>query len=292
MKATWATLTVLAVATTLAAGEPQSGLKTPKTVVAIESESSWFDVYDLGTGVYAMHEPGHWERVLSYLILGDERALLFDTGTGIGDLRAVVTRLTELPIVVVNSHSHPDHVGGNHQFETIYGVDTDYGRERSAGLSIEDSRRFVPERAFNRQPPLSFSRDTYRIHPYRISRFLDDGERIDLGGRELEVVLTPGHSPDSLCLLDREHRFLLTGDIFYLGRLIVTNLDAYVASASRLAGLRGTIDRLLPAHSATLIEARFLAELDRAFQSLADGAEHPEGEATFGKFSIALREGE
>ena len=269
------------------AGLEDGGLRDPESVRKVETSDPWYDVYDLGAGVRAIHEPGHRERVLSYLILGETKALLFDTGTGISDIHAVVSELTDLDVVVLNSHSHPDHVGGNHQFDTIYAIDTEYGRSKAAGMTVEESRRFVLEQAFSRTPPPSFSRDTYRIHPYEIDRFVEDGERIGLGGRQLEVVATPGHSPDSLCLVDRQHRFLLTGDTFYLGRLFVTELDKYAVSAKRMAGLESAVDRLLPGHSATLLQADFLAQMHDAFRDLAR-RRRPERESSFGAFSIVL----
>ena len=100
----------------------------------IDDGEGWFEVYRVQPDVYAIYEPGQFEEVVSYLIVGAERTLLFDTGLGIGDIAAVVAPLTTLPVVVLNSHSHYDHIGGNHQFEFIYGPDTAYTRERMAGL--------------------------------------------------------------------------------------------------------------------------------------------------------------
>lgn len=80
--------------------------------------------------VLAIYEPGQFEEVISYLIIGDQRALLFDTGLGIGNIRSVVDPLTELPVLVLNSHSHYDHIGGNHLFERIYGPDYPYALTR------------------------------------------------------------------------------------------------------------------------------------------------------------------
>ncbi len=72
-------------------------------------------------GVLAIYEPHQAEETISYLILGKKMALLFDTGMGISDIRKVTGELTQLPIVVLNSHTHNDHVGGNWQFDTVYG---------------------------------------------------------------------------------------------------------------------------------------------------------------------------
>jgi len=79
----------------------------------VDVASRWFAVYRLETGVYALYEPFQAQEVISYLVEGDERALLFDTGMGLAPIRPVVEELTRLPVVVLNSHTHYDHMGGN-----------------------------------------------------------------------------------------------------------------------------------------------------------------------------------
>jgi len=264
-------------------------------VEKVEVSDDWFEVYEILPDVFSIREPGHWEKVISYLVVGKERALLFDTGTGISDIRAVVSELTKLDVLVVNSHSHADHIGGNHQFELIYGLDDETTDLNARGRSIEDSQRFVAERAFNRAPPKAFSRKSFRIHPYRLTKTVNDGELIDLGGRSLEVLRTPGHASDALCLVDRAGRFVLTGDTFYLGRLFVgpgaSSLADYAKSAARLADLAGDVDRVLPAHSTTLLKPFFLVRLHEAFKALSLESTDIEGgerEARFGGFSIVV----
>src|SRR5690348_14579729 len=100
---------------------------------------SWFEVYQLVPGVFAIYEPHQAEEVISYLITGKKSALLFDTGMGISDIKKITAQLTRLPIVVVNSHTHNDHVGGNWQFDTVYGMDTDFTRQNARG-SREDAQ--------------------------------------------------------------------------------------------------------------------------------------------------------
>ncbi len=276
-----------------------AGQQTTPTAIELSANlGAWFEVYQILPGVFTIREPGHWERVISYLVVGSQRALLFDTGTGIGDIRAVVSELTDLEIVVVNSHSHPDHIGGNYQFETIYGLDNATAARNAKGRSVADSQRFVLEQAFSRQPPATFSRDTYRIRPYEITHPIQDGARLDLGERTLEVWVTPGHAPDALCLVDSEHRFVLTGDTFYLGRLFVASeagsLEQYASSAARLATLADAVDRVLPAHSATLLKPIFLERLNEAFRQVVSGKaraqEVKDGrqEYRFDRFSISV----
>jgi glyoxylase-like metal-dependent hydrolase (beta-lactamase superfamily II) len=99
-----------------------------KTLERVPISDSWFEVYKVVPGVFAIYEPHQAEETIGYLIVGGKRALLFDTGMGISDVKKVVSELTKLPIVVLNSHTHDDHVGGNWQFSTIYGMDTDFTR--------------------------------------------------------------------------------------------------------------------------------------------------------------------
>ena len=141
-----AAIAAFAVAGCVAGGNPQSEStlasfceRLPRAAYAAfekhAASNDWFEVYEVAADTYAIYEPFQWQEVISYLVLGSERALLFDTGNGIGDIRRVVDSLTDLPVVVVNSHSHYDHVGGNHQFDDIRSVATALTRERSRGIA-------------------------------------------------------------------------------------------------------------------------------------------------------------
>ena len=84
-----------------------------KPLERVRVSDPWFEVYRVATDVFAIYEPHQAEEVISYLILGTRQAMLFDTGMGISDIQKVTAELTQLPIVVLNSHTHVDHVGGN-----------------------------------------------------------------------------------------------------------------------------------------------------------------------------------
>src|SRR6202041_3856815 len=90
-----------------------------KTVERVSISDPWFEVYKPAPGVFAIYEPHQSEETISYLIVGTKQALLFDTGMGIADIHKVVSQLTSRPIVVLNSHTHDDHVGGNWQFNFV-----------------------------------------------------------------------------------------------------------------------------------------------------------------------------
>ena len=263
----------------------------------VDVASDWFEVYAVDDGVFAIYEPGQFEEVISFLIVGAERALLFDTGLGIGSIRDVVEELTPHDVVVVNSHSHYDHIGGNHQFDTILAPDTTYTRRQEAGSSHVAVAEFVGPGWVWKPWPVGFDPAQYRTRPYTVTRRIDDGHRIDLGGRELEILFSPGHAPDSLCLLDRDNRLLFTGDTFYLAPLYAhlegSDPERYRESARRLAGLVPEVDRLLTAHNLPLADSSYLAELNDAFTAIFDGRgdyalTDGHREYDFGDFSIMV----
>ncbi len=246
-----------------------------RTLERVAVESPWFEVYRVAPGVTAFYEPGHFEEAISYLIEGKTSAVLFDSGMGIGDIKAVVDRLTRLDVLVVNSHSHFDHTGGDAAFRQVAVLDNAYARERlSRGVPNLSSQ--ISNESVARALPPGFDPASYRRDPIRPTRFLTDGETLDLGGRRLEVVATPGHTPDSLCLLDRGNRLLFTGDTYYPATLYAHSADAslpdYVRSAARLGQLATAVDIVCPGHNEARVDAAALTRFAHAFQTIADGS--------------------
>ena len=243
----------------------------------VEVHSSWFQVYRVAPGVFAIYEPHQQEETISYLILGSRRALLFDTGMGIGDLKSVVHELTPLPVVVVNSHTHNDHVGSNWQFDTVYGMDTEFTHANSLGARKDAQEELAPGEICGTLPE-GFRPASYATRPWTISRFLHDGDTLDLGGRTLAIVATPGHTPDAISLLDAAHGLLFTGDTYYPGEIWLyrpeTDLDAYARSVHRLALLAPQLNLVLGAHNAPVSKPDVLPRLDAAFAKVRSGNAH------------------
>lgn len=160
-----------------------------KTLARVTVDDPWFEVYWVVPQVFAIYEPHQAEETISYLIVGEKQALLFDTGMGISDIRKVTGKLTRLPIIVLNSHTHDDHVGGNWQFETVYGMDTDFTRTNAKGSRQDAQDELGPEMICGNLPK-GFDAKSYATQPWKISRFLHDHDKIDLGGRTLEILST------------------------------------------------------------------------------------------------------
>ena len=138
------------------------------------ASDDWFQVYETAEGVFSIVEPYQIEESISHLIVGDERAILFDTGIGLLPIRPVVERITNRPVTVLNSHTHFDHVGGNAEFSSILAIDSDYTRANMAGF---DHRRvaadFTPE-AFCKGPPSGVDLDQIHTRPWKASRYIED----------------------------------------------------------------------------------------------------------------------
>jgi len=242
----------------------------------IPQSQNWFEVYRIQPGLYAIYEPGQWEEVISYLIVGSKKSVLFDTGLGIADIKKLIGELTPVEPVVINSHSHYDHVGGNFQFHEIYGMDLEFSRLNSKGTAHDGVKEFVSEGWIWKETPKGFAAKDYTIKPYQVTKILQNGDSIDLGDRILEVILTPGHTPDSLCLLDRKNRLLLTGDTFYPAPLYAhfpeSNFKQYVETAALLHKLKNEVDYLVSAHNETLLPSSYLEKLYKAFVAIQEGS--------------------
>jgi glyoxylase-like metal-dependent hydrolase (beta-lactamase superfamily II) len=263
--------------------------------------NDWFGVQEVANRVWAIQEPLHEEEVISYLLEGDAEALLVDTGMGIGDIREVTGSLTRMPILVVNTHSHYDHVGGNVLFDRV-AIHADEADRLLKGVEPGGLSDLVDPSAFRRPPPPSFDPSTYGIPPRVPARQLQDGDVIDLGGRAFEIIHTPGHSPGSICLWEKEARLLFTGDTVYKGpvyaQLPQSDFDSYLLSLRRLSSLVSQLEALFPAHGVTPIDPSFILELTGGFRQIAEGQtpctyeEGPWGMMkvyTFEGFSILLK---
>ena len=251
----------------------------PRAVYAnlkrVNVSNKWFEVYRLDNDVFAIYEPHQWQEVISYLILGREKALLFDTGNGIGKISEIVNQLTILPVVVLNSHTHFDHIGGNAEFRDILAMDTEYTRNNVAGYSNELVQEEVSEEAICGSLPTEINPATYYTPSFTVKTFIKDGYKIDLGGRILEVLSTPGHTPDAISLLDLDLGLLWVGDIYYEGPIWLfvpeTDLDVFYNSVKRLCNIVPHLNTLYPAHNSPIAQPQSLYALKKALINVQNG---------------------
>lgn len=239
---------------------------------------NWFEVYKLTEGIYAIYEPYQFQEVISYLVLGEDRGVLIDAGNGIGNMKQLVDELTDLPVSVVLTHAHIDHIGSAHLFdevaiynnsEAIERVQAGVPHDRAVG-SIDTASKYVWKTLPNAVDP-----ETFEIHGVDPTATFEDGDIIELGGRRLEVIFTPGHSPGSACFLDLDNRLLFTGDHFYPGPLYAhgssVDLNQYIASNKKIAQRVAEYDYVLSAHNEPWVEAEIIPRVTEGFKTIVAG---------------------
>jgi hydroxyacylglutathione hydrolase len=199
----------------------------PVKIAKGEMVDDYFTVEDLGEGTFAIGEPRYYQQNYSYLIVGTTRAVLFDSGSGTRDISGVVKRLTTLPVTVIVSHLHFDHLGGIGPFKHVAVIDLPETRADVLGGFFRPSRYEYMGLVDRRDAP-----------SIRVGEWLKPGAMIDLGGRSLTVLFTPGHTPTSAALFDATNRQLFIGDFIYPTTLYAflpgASLSAYQATAKML----------------------------------------------------------
>ena len=258
------------------------------------TDEGWFTVEPIDETTIAVSEYGHWEQVHSYLVVGEDRAVLIDTGLGVGDLKSVVRRLTDRPIRVVTTHVHWDHVGSHGAFDeiSVHEAEVSWLRDGIPGLDDEDVRENLT-RDCSRPLPERFDPEAYEVFTGEPTHVHADGETIDLGGRRLEIHHTPGHSPGHCCVLDRDRGYLFAGDLLYRGTLYAffpsTDPVAFAESVRRVADCEA-VDRVLPGHDDLDVPPSFPARVRDAFDDLdrRGALHHGSGTHEFEDFAIRL----
>ena len=193
-----------------------------------------------------------------YLVAGNDKAVLIDTANGKENLKEIICALTDLPLVVINTHGHCDHIYGNLFFDEAY---------------IHDADLPVMAEHFARPEAVKLIEQT-GLKPCP-TKSIRQGDVIDLGGKKLEIYEVPGHTPGSIVLLDRDERVLFTGDALN-GHLWMqleesTGIPSLIRSIKALEPIRGAFDYILTGHAKGLEDASLIDELLSGAQELLDG---------------------
>ena len=213
-------------------------------------------------------------HVYAYLVEGKEKALLIDTGWGTVDLKAAVESITSLPLMVVNTHGHLDHVFGNYQFKEAYLRDEDL-QLLNDNLKPE-TRKEIIEKFGSDGLPNTISSEAWIKLGAGKTLSLNQVLTFDLGGTVLEVIHTPGHTKGSVVLLDKDKRILYSGDTVLEGFVLLHfnssgGLKVYHNSILKLLDLSGNFDDILPSHSRTPLDLAFLRKVEEALSSIITG---------------------
>ncbi|MCI8292834.1 MAG: MBL fold metallo-hydrolase [Hespellia sp.] len=196
---------------------------------------------EAGDGLWIIEEP----MVRCFLLVGTKKALMIDSGCVITNAREIAETITDLPIMLANTHADGDHVNGNAQFEEIYMHPAEYAYYHHAYKKNE------------------------QIKP------LWDGDTISLGDREVRVISNPGHTPGSVTFLDIKGRRLIGGDSIQNGNIFmfkeVRDLLAYLYSLEKVNGLAKQFDMVYPSHAQCPISKEIIPRLIEETRRMLEG---------------------
>lgn len=227
----------------------------------------WYAVEAIDAQTFAINEPKSSQYNTSYIIVGDTRALMFDAGSGerpVGSrsMRAVAEQYTDKPVTLILSHFHYDHIHDAAMFDDVVLIDR------------HEIRTNVNDGVFTIDPWESLD---LAWHPLKVASILADGDMIDLGGRRLTLLNVPGHTTESVVLVDTSRNQVFTGDFVYrhLGGLIAfapsADLVAYKANSARLLQLTNSDTLFFGAHGIPQFGREWLTLLDDELDKIARG---------------------
>lgn len=209
-----------------------------------------FIIQNIAKNIWTIEQKG----VRAFLLVGQSSAILVDTCFG-GDILSVCRSVTNNPITLITTHSDPDHIGCDQQFPTQY-------------LHSAEFERYE-------------SRSKVALHAVP----MQDGDVFEVGDYQLEVILIPGHTPGSISLLDRKHRFLISGDTVQSGCIFMhgdgRDMPKFRESIAKLEQMRqeGLFDTVFPSHGEAIVTADILADHLALADEILNGSAIPAGPA-------------
>jgi glyoxylase-like metal-dependent hydrolase (beta-lactamase superfamily II) len=218
----------------------------------------WFDIKRIDDDITLLFEPHvhPFMRCNIWHVRGRDRDLMIDTGMGFASLVEAARHLLDKPVAAVATHTHADHIGGHHEFDStivhrheaanlkapaLEGtmLQAEYGdggsvRHRIAGYELDGG-------LITALPHADYDLRTYRILPAKVTEVVEDGAIVDLGDRRFEVLHLPGHSPGSIGLWEQATGILFSGDAIYDGQLLdelpTSDIPTYIRTMRRLREL-------------------------------------------------------
>lgn len=199
------------------------------------------NINKINDSTYTLEEDG----VRFFLLIGDGKAAMIDTGMNSVDAKRIGESITDKPIILINTHGDPDHISGNDQFAEVY-------------INKEEL-------------------DNYKLYNHKDTkfRFVEDNEIIDLGNRPLKIIFLQGHTPGSIAILDINNRVLISGDSIQDGRVYMfgemRNINLYHKTLNDLYNNHlNEFDSIYPSHGSLPVSKDLIKKLIDGSKKIID----------------------
>ena len=237
----------------------------PLRVKKPDAKEIYEDTYNFHDGFVASN---------MYLLVGKEKALLIDTGYGLCRLDEAVKEITDLPVIVVNTHGHYDHVGNNGLFDEVYLSEKDFDLYE---YYYQDE---VLDMVYDRLPWI------FRHLSYQEKKAVKDKEPanvlplpaegyFELGGRKVSFFETPGHTPGSICLYDENNHVLFDGDMagVLLDLPLSDPVETYLESAVLINRFinENNVEKIYSGHAGDARNPDVYQSLEQAARDIVEG---------------------
>lgn len=221
---------------------------------------NWFVRREVDDNVFHVYEPYYRNdfRCNIYVIRGSKDAITLDSGLGLSPLKDFLNDIVQDPLLV-SSHGHYDHIGGNFEFRRRLIHPAEAGIVTAPNHENTYARELLATNDFYQSPWRNFDAAEWVVEPAPPTGLIDEGDVIDLGSRRFTVLHTPGHSWGGICLWDVEDHALFCADTVYSGELFdslsCSDIPAYVQSMERL--LEFPVRVAFPGHGPILTGEQF-----------------------------------
>ncbi|MDR1272851.1 MAG: MBL fold metallo-hydrolase [Clostridiales Family XIII bacterium] len=237
-----------------------------------------YTVHPIDENTFTIEEKTRFSQGLCYLLCGSEKALLIDTCFGYRGFEKTVKSLTDLPVTVANTHAHLDHIGGNHFFGEIWYHEADRGifalhTDPGYLLDMATEGMSGPKRILVRL----LAKNVLSIDPSGNYKYFGDEQVFHLGERDVEVVPAPGHTPGSVCFLDRQARMLFSGDTVCEWGVLLhipgegCPPEVFLSSMLRLKGLWDEFDTVWPGHHGFPVDKSYIDDYLACARQIVEG---------------------
>ncbi|MBU5676936.1 MBL fold metallo-hydrolase [Alkaliphilus sp. MSJ-5] len=214
---------------------------------------NWFDINKIDYKTYVISENKHYEKTNIYFLIGKNFNVCIDSGMGLHKIGHVLDKIDNKERRVITTHSHWDHIGNHDEFDEVYFHKNAKDLLKTGELTtLEVIRQEIVKDIDKKYIPKEFEIDTYKPYDGRNGLVVEDGDIIDQGDRQLEIIHTPGHTIDSISIFEKETGYLFVGDFLYSGPLYCrsdnNDPNAYYTSLEKLLRKNYEITKILSAH--------------------------------------------